>query len=269
MLLGEYVHLNRLLSHSNGKYLGITVDHAMARGVLPGLEHIDSLIGQIVEGAPDALTMHKGIASYCYKKYAGSVPLVVKCTTFSPVHPDMDVKVCTVKEALSLGADAISVGAIVLGKHQPSQLETLSELSCDAHSVGLPVLAHIYPRGLENKADWTKPQNVKYAVRLGAELGVNIVKTMYTGDVDSFATVVESTPAKVAVAGGDAGLNSVAECLQLARDVIDAGGVGITFGRCIFQYENPTALIKALGKVIHEGYSVKDALDFLNEELSK
>ena len=127
MLLGEYVHLNRLLSHSNGKYLGITVDHAMARGVLPGLEHIDSLIGQIVEGAPDALTMHKGIASYCYKKYAGSVPLVVKCTTFSPVHPDMDVKVCTVKEALSLGADAISVGAIVLGIHAALKIKPIGQ----------------------------------------------------------------------------------------------------------------------------------------------
>lgn len=269
MLLGEHVHLNRLLSHPNGKYLGITVDHAMARGVLPGLEHISQLIKQIVAGRPDALTMHKGLAAYCYKEHAGIVPLVVKCTTFSPVHPDMDVQVCTVNEAIALGGDAISVGAIVLGKNQPSQLETLSRLSGEAHACGLPVLAHIYPRGLENKEDWTKPQNVKYAVRLGAELGVNIVKTMYTGDVDSFATVVESTPAKVAVAGGDAGLHSVAECLQLARDVIDAGGIGITFGRCIFQYENPTALIKALGKVIHENYSVKDALNFLNEEISK
>ena len=70
---------------------------------------------------------------------------------------------------------------------------------------------------------------------------------MYTGDVESFATVVAATPAKVAVAGGDAGLKSVSECLQLARDVLDAGGVGITFGRCIFQYENPAALIKAAG----------------------
>ena len=269
MLLGEQVHLNRLLSNPNGKYLGITVDHAMARGVLPGLESIEKLIGQIVDGNPDALTMHKGLAAYCFWKYAAKVPLVVKCTTFSPVHPTMDVQVCTVKEAIGLGADAISVGAIVLGEHQPSQLETLSKLSCDAHANGLPVLAHIYPRGLANKEDWTKPQNVKYAVRLGAELGVNIVKTMYTGDVESFATVVAATPAKVAVAGGDAGLKSVSECLQLARDVLDAGGVGITFGRCIFQYENPAALIKALGKVIHEDFSVKDALDFLNEEISK
>lgn len=265
MLLGEEIRLKHLLSDPSGKYLGITVDHAMARGVLPGLDHIDQLIEQIVKGKPDALTMHKGLAEYCFHKYAGKVPLVVKCTTFSPVHPKKDVPVCSVEEAIALGADAISVGAILLGEHQESQIETLSTLSGQAHKFGMPVLAHIYPRGLENPNEWHKAENIKYAVRTGAELGVNLVKTMYTGDIDSFATVVQATPAKVAVAGGDAGLHSVAECLQLARDVIDAGGVGITFGRCIFQYEQPANLIKALAKVIHENYNVKDALDYLDE----
>ncbi len=265
MLLGEEIRLNRLISDPSGKYLGITVDHAMARGVLPGLEHIDQLIEEIVKGRPDALTMHKGLAEYCYHKHAGKVPLVVKCTTFSPVHPKKDVPVCTVEEAVALGAEAISVGAILLGEHQESQLENLGRLAGQAHKVGMPVLAHIYPRGLEDPKEWRKPDNLKYAVRAGAELGVNLVKTMYTGDILSFATVVQSTPAKVAVAGGDAGLHSVSECLQLARDVIDAGGVGITFGRCIFQYEKPANLIKALAKVIHDNYSVKDAVDYLEE----
>ena len=237
----------------------------MARGVMPGLDHIDNLIEKIVIGRPDALTMHKGLAEYCFHKHAGKVPLVVKCTTFSPVHPKQDVQVCTVDEAVSLGADAISVGAILLGDHQQSQLETLSKLSGEAHQKGMPVLAHIYPRGIADPKEWVKPQNLKYAVRAGAELGVNLVKTMYSGDVDSFASVVQATPAKVAVAGGDAGLHSVSECLQLARDVIDAGGVGITFGRCIFQYEKPENLIKALSKVIHDGFCVKDAVDYLEE----
>ena len=146
MLLGEQVRFNRLISDPSGKYLGITVDHAIARGVMPGLDHIDNLIEKIVIGRPDALTMHKGLAEYCFHKHAGKVPLVVKCTTFSPVHPKQDVQVCTVDEAVSLGADAISVGAILLGDHQQSQLETLSKLSGEAHQKGMPVLAHIYPR---------------------------------------------------------------------------------------------------------------------------
>ena len=269
MLLGEEIRLQRLLSHPSGHYLGITVDHAMARGVLPGLEEIKSLVGQIAAGHPDGLTMHKGIAASCFGPWANQVPLIIKCTTFSPVQPRRDIPVCTVQEALSLGADAVSIGAIVLGDDQPEQIANLSRYTREAHAAGVPVLAHIYPRGLKDESKWRLPENVKYATRLGAELGVNLIKTMYTGDVDSFAEVVAATPAKVAVAGGDAGLKSEAEILQLAHDVIAAGGVGITFGRCIFQFKSPTALIKALAKVIHEGFSVKDGLDFLNEELSR
>ena len=86
MLLGEEIRLKHLLSDPSGKYLGITVDHAMARGVLPGLDHIDQLIEQIVKGKPDALTMHKGLAEYCFhksKEYSGLVYSVFTAFIFS------------------------------------------------------------------------------------------------------------------------------------------------------------------------------------------
>ena len=45
--------------------------------------------------------------------------------------------------------------------------------------------------------------------------------------------------------------------------VIAAGGVGITFGRSVFQSENPTAFIKTLAQIVHNGMSVKDCLEAL------
>lgn len=267
MTLGKEIRLNRLLDQKSHRYLGVTVDHSMARGVMPGLENISSLIQEIFEGGPNGLTMHKGIAEKCVHKGFGNVPIVLKCTTFSPVNPKRDVPVASVKEAIALGADAISVGCIVLGKEQEIQVETLAKFTAEAKDYGMPVFAHLYPRGLDDSSKWRDVANVMYATRLGAELGVDLIKTMYTGSVDSFAKVVEATPAMVAVAGGDAGLNSVDECLKLAKDVIDAGGVGITFGRCIFQFKKPSALIKALSKVIHENYSVKEAHEYLDNLL--
>ena len=38
--------------------------------------------------------------------------------------------------------------------------------------------------------------------RIGAECGADIVKTLYTGDIDSFAKVVKSVPVPVVIAGG-------------------------------------------------------------------
>jgi class I fructose-bisphosphate aldolase/fructose-bisphosphate aldolase/2-amino-3,7-dideoxy-D-threo-hept-6-ulosonate synthase len=60
--LGKEIRLARLLNPKSGKLLAITVDHSIARGIMTGLIPIQSTIDRIVEGAPDAMTMHKGIA---------------------------------------------------------------------------------------------------------------------------------------------------------------------------------------------------------------
>lgn len=263
MLLGKKIRLNRLISDKNGKYLGVTVDHAMARGVLNGLEDIRGLVRKIVAAKPDELTMHKGIADSCFYEFAGQIPLVLKLTTFGPTHPKQDVQVTAVEDAISYGADAISAGCIVLGISQPAQIEQLGRITDEAHNLGIPVVAHIYPRGPENRCDWNKVENVMYAARLGAELGVDIIKTTYTGDPESFSRVVACTPAKVAVAGGDA--ERIEDVFATAYGVIAAGGAGITFGRCVFQSENPTAFIQTLSQIVHNAMSVNDALCYYKD----
>ena len=50
--------------------LGVMIDHPIAHGVLFGIEDIDKRLKQIVEGRPDVITMHKGIAMKCFSKFA-------------------------------------------------------------------------------------------------------------------------------------------------------------------------------------------------------
>jgi len=263
--LGKEVRLNRLMPEGDGLYLGLTVDHAMARGVMPGLDTIDETLSKLVAGGPYAVTMHKGIAERCFAKYAGKVPLVFKCTTFAPSHPDADVVVGDVEEGIRMGADAVSVGCIVGGDNQAEQVHTLSVFSKIANDYGMPLVTHIYPRGnlipVEERCAW---QNVLYATRTAAELGVDLIKTNYTGDPESFAKVVQGTPARVLVAGGDTA-GSIRGYLQMTRDCIDAGGKGVTYGRFVFGYKNPTALVKTLRAIIHGGFGVKEALEYLAE----
>lgn len=263
--LGKKVRLNRLMPETDGLYFGITVDHAMARGVMPGIYNIDDILKKLVEGHPDAITMHKGIAEHCFSKYASMIPLVLKCTTFSPYHPDADVVVCDVDEGVKMGADAVSVGCIVGGDNQAEQVHTLSVFSKAASDVGMPLITHIYPRGnhipLKEHSHW---KNVLYATRMAAELGADLIKTNYTGNPDDFAKVVQGTPAPVLIAGGDNN-DSVIDYLKMTRDVIDMGGKGVTYGRFVFSYKNPTALVKTLRNVIHEGFSVKEAIEFLED----
>lgn len=264
-MLGKEVRMNRLFREGDGHYLGLTVDHAMGRGVLPGLDTIDDTLAKMVAGNPNAITMHKGIADKCFAKYAGQVPLVLKLTTFGVYHFDEDVLVADVEEAVRMGADAVSVGCIVGGDNQPDQIRMLGQVSKAAASVGMPLISHIYPRG--NKIvgkDQYKWENVAYAARVAAELGVDIIKTNYTGDPESFAKVVAAVPTRVAIAGGEHG-TCIEDYLQMTRDVLDAGGIGATYGRFIFQYKNPVALIKALDAIVHQNASVEQATHLLRQ----
>ena len=195
--------------------------------------------------------MHKGIAEKCFTQYAGKVPLVVKCSTFSPYQPDLDTAVADVEEAVRLGADAVSIGCMVCGDTQPIQLAAMGKMAKDAANFGMPLIAHIYPRGNHiTKDDFYKEEYIAYAARLGAELGVDIVKTSYTGDIESFSKVVQACPARLVVAGGDPG-QDIASFFQMTHDVLDAGAIGVTYGRFVFQYRDPASLIKAIASIIH------------------
>ena len=262
-MLGKEIRLKRLIPGEDGKYFGLTVDHAIARGVMPGLDTIDDTLKKMVAGGPNAITMHKGIAEKCFARYAGQVSLVLKLTTFGVYHFDEDVQVADVEEALVMGADAVSVGCIVGGDNQKEQLAMLGRISKDAYRYGMPLVSHIYPRGNHIEGtDQYKTENVIYAARAAAELGVDLVKTNYTGSVESFAKVVKAVPTRVAIAGGFS-CKSAAEYIQMTRDVMDAGAAGVTYGRFVFSYPHITALVETLSRVIHEGISAAEAKQYL------
>lgn len=263
--LGKEIRLSRLLNPKSGKMLAITIDHPISRGIMDGLIPIQKTLDSIVEGGPDAITMHKGIAEKCFFHHAGRASVIMKSTSFSPYQPHYDAWLADVDEAVRLGADAISMGVMLGGKDQWKQLEHLGKVTKDAASAGMPMVAHMYPKGeFIEKKDWSQWRNVAYSVRAGAELGVDIIKTNYTGSPDTFAKVVEACPAKVVIAGGEVG-SEIKDYLQMTRDAMDIGVAGVTFGRFVWEYNNIAELIKTLKFVIHENGTVKEALELLKD----
>ena len=258
MFLGKEIRLKRLLGPS-GHLLAITMDHPITRGNLPGLIDIRTTMKRVVDGGPDAITMQKGIAEKVFPPYAGRTALIMKASAYSvQYHPTYDTPLADVEEAVRLGADAISVGCIVGGPDQAQQLTTLARVAKDAASAGMPLIAHIYPKG-EMIKDQHDAKNVAYAVRCGAEIGVDIIKTMWTGSAESFRSVIEACPATVALAGGEMG-ETLEDYLKMTREALDVGLGGVTYGRFVWQHAHPSAVIRALRALIHEGASVSAAL---------
>ena len=60
--LGKEVRLTRILNPKSKKLIIITVDHPITRGMFPALINMEDTLDKIVQGGPDALLMHKGIA---------------------------------------------------------------------------------------------------------------------------------------------------------------------------------------------------------------
>ena len=102
-----------------------------------------------------------------------------------------------------------------------------------------------------------------HVARVGAEAGADIVKTVYTGDPESFREVVRKCPVPVVLAGG-AKVDTDEAILKMADDVMEAGAMGVTFGRNVFQHSDPTLIVRALKRVVIDKSSVEEAMEVLS-----
>lgn len=266
-MLGKEVRMSRLVNPKSNKMMAITVDHAISRGIAPmtGLHRIQDTIDKIIAGKPDAMTMTKGIAEHCMWKHAGDVSMLMKVSNYSPVAPTKDTIFGTVDEAVRMGADAVSMGAMTLGDFQGEQFEEIGKFSEECMRKGMPLIGHVYPKGesvpVDKRTSW---ENIAYCVRSACELGMDIVKTTYTGDPDSMAKVVACVPStfRIVIQGGDS-CKTLDDYLLMTREAMDCGVGGVTMGRFVWDYKDVTALVIVLRYMIHEGYSVKEAKELL------
>ena len=265
--LGKAVRLERLKNARSGHILTVALDHAPSYGLLTGLEDIRRVVERVASGGPDAIMLMKGTAERCFQPYAGRIALILKCSTLSPFHPEQDVWVSSVEDALRLGADAIAMAVTIGSPQQPQILANLAALVREAERAAMPVIAHAYPNGgLVPLGERYSLERVGYAARVAMELGVDIVKTFYTGSSETFAEVVDRAAPALVVAAGGPRLETEAEALQMAYDVVQARAAGITFGRNIWQSERICQMIRALKLVVHSNSSVDEALDSLAAE---
>ena len=240
----------------------VPMDHGVTNGPIRGICNIQRIVNQLLPGRVDAIVMHKGIAN---RVDVGNAGLIVQLSAISKLAPNLNnkVQVCTVSEAVRIGADAVSVHVNVGAENEDKMLTTLGRVAEKCETYGMPLLAMMYPRGPKIPNEHAVDA-VAHAARLGAELGADIIKTPYTGSVETFKTVVESCLVPVVIAGGPK-CKTAQDLLQIAYDSVQGGSAGFSIGRNVFQYGNPTLMVKALAAIVHDGASVEQAQKLLGE----
>jgi fructose-bisphosphate aldolase/2-amino-3,7-dideoxy-D-threo-hept-6-ulosonate synthase len=221
---------------------------------------MQSIISKLLLGGVDAVVINRGIAKNVDIGNAGLIVHLSGITVYCP-DPNNKVQICTVKDAVRLGADAVSVHVNVGAPQEAQMLATLGSVACECDSLGIPLLAMMYPRGPKIKNPHAVDV-VAHAARLGAELGADVVKTNYTGDSDSFREVVRGCHVPVIIAGGPK-VETAKDVLEMVHGSLEAGGAGLSIGRNVFQHKNPTKMVKALSALVHEDASVEQALKIL------
>jgi len=253
---GKKRRLKRLF-RDDERIVIVPMDHGVTVGPVTGLVNMQETINKLLEGGVDAVVLHRGVAKNVDTGKAGLIVHLSGVTKLGP-DPNYKVQVCSVEEALRIGADAVSVHVNVGAEQEDEMLVKLGRVADDCDRYGVPLLAMMYPRG-PNIQDQHAVDVVVHAARLGAELGADIVKTNYTGDVETFKEVVRGCFVPVIIAGGPK-VETVREVLQMVYDSIKAGGAGVSIGRNVFQHENPTKMVEALSAIVHHDASVDEAI---------
>jgi len=261
-MIGKQIRMQRIMDRNSGKTVIIPMDHGVTVGPIKGLENMKDTINKVADGGANAILLHKGIVNAGHRTAGKDVGLIIHLSASTALGPDPNHKViaCSVEEAVKLGADAVSIHVNIGADDEAKMLKDMGEIASQCNEWGMPLLAMMYPRGKKIK-DEKDVEVVKLAARVGAELGADIIKTNYTGDIESFKQVVEGCPVPVIIAGGSKGKEE--DCLGMIEDAMKAGAAGVAMGRNSFQHENPKKFIKAVSEVVHGIKTAKEACKLL------
>jgi len=265
-VLGKQVRLERIVDRESGRTVIIPMDHGTTVGPIPGLCNLSQAVQMVVDGGANAIIEHKGAVPPSHRGSGKDIGLIIhlNASTTLGLDPNAKTMVCTVEEAIKIGADGCSIHVNLGANTEPEMLRHLGEVSGKCSEWGMPLVAMMYTRGPKI----TDPFDVKYvkhAARVGAELGADIVKCVYTGTPESFAEVVEGCPVPVVIAGGEK-METDRELLEMVVGSLEAGGKGVSIGRNAFQHERPDKMVAAIAMIVHQDAGVDAALESLEGE---
>ncbi len=248
-----------MIKPKDGRSVMLACDHGYFMGPTHRLEEPRGTIEPLLPYS-DALAVTRGVLRTGVDP-EWDTPIILRVSGGSTIlREDLSDEGITtsMREAVRLNVSAVALSIFAGTAHEKETLLNLSKLVDEGEELGMPVMA-ITAVGKElEKRD---ARYLALACRVSAEIGAHVVKTYYC---EGFSKVVQGCPVPLVVAGGPK-LNTEKDAFELAFNALQEGAVGVDMGRNIWQNENPVAMIKAVRAIVHDGYSVKEALDLFSE----
>jgi len=255
---GMQNRLARIFRRESGRTVMLAIDHGYFQGPTTGLERVDVNIVPLLPYT-DALMLTRGVlrttipSSYPRGVVlrASGGPSILKELSNEQLAVDIE-------DAIRLGVSALAVQVYIGGEFETQSVHNMTRLVDLGNRYGIPVLGvTAVGKNLVRDARY-----LGLACRICAELGAHVVKTYYCPE--GFETVTASCPVPIIMAGGKK-LPEL-DALTMAHRAVSEGAAGVDMGRNIFQSEHPVAMLKAVGRVVHDSLAPADAYEFFREQ---
>jgi fructose-bisphosphate aldolase/2-amino-3,7-dideoxy-D-threo-hept-6-ulosonate synthase len=259
---GKNIRMERIIKRSTGTTVIVPMDHGVSSGPIPGLIDLGESVNKVALGGANAVIGHMGLALHGHRREGPDIGLILHLSASTDLGPDPNNKVLvnTVTNALKMGADGVSMHVNIGADSEARMLEDLGRIAIECIDWGMPLLAMMYPRG-PRIAKVPEAGEVALAARVASELGADIVKTVYTGDPDSFRQVTEGCHVPVVVAGGSK--TDDLSTMRLIEGAMQGGAAGVSIGRNAFQHPKPDLFVRATAAIVHEHRTAEEALEII------
>jgi DhnA family fructose-bisphosphate aldolase class Ia len=248
----------------DGRTVILPIDHGTIIPV-PGLNP-QSLIEEL-NPVVDGYVVNLGVALGAADALEGK-GICLRTDCYKPPYGDNidegSYRLYGADEALSVGAHAMMNMLYSHHLNEADITREVAELVSESIETDIPVILEALPFSIGRPDDYTV-ENIGFTVRAAAELGADIVKTAFptNGTADEFRAIVDSCWVPVVVLGG-AAMGDDEALLQMVKNSIDAGAVGIAVGRNVFQHPQPAKIAAALHAIVHDNASVDSAMKLVS-----
>jgi 3-hydroxy-5-phosphonooxypentane-2,4-dione thiolase len=254
---GMKKRLSNIFNPQSGNTVMFAFDHGYFMGSVSGLERLDILIPSLIDHV-DVLMATRGALRTCVEpNFRKGIALRVSAGS-SMINDDLSHEIVSVdvEEAIRMDADCMAVQTFIGADGQLESIDNLSRVINAGARYSIPTLGVVAVGKTMERTD----HYFKLATRIIAELGANIVKTYYC---DKFEEVVAACPVPIVVAGGKKLPEE--EALKMAYQSIQGGARGLDMGRDIFQSHHPAEMADAIGKIVHNKFTSKEAWEYYCE----
>ncbi len=245
--------LARIFNPESGRTVMFAIDHGYFQGPTTGLERIDLTIVPLMYYA-DAIMLTRGILRTTVPPSL-TKPVVMRCSGGPSILKELSNEELAVdiEDAIRMNVSAITLQVFIGGEFETRSVHNMTRLVDMGLRYGIPTMA-VTAVGKDMVRD---ARYFRLACRMCAELGAQIIKTYYVPE--GFETITASCPVPIVMAGGKK--IPVLDALTMAYNAVQQGASGVDMGRNIFQSDAPEAMMKVVGKVVHEDMKPQDAYE--------